>query len=224
MSSEKNSNEVLQPIDTFIKAAFEEKIRNTFLCKTVFTTGVDEVRSLQYQQGNKQPEYPYIFLTITSVASSMDRYNFNSPSRIGIPVTKTIDGNRFLTARFLPVNFLVDVKYITNKYSSIDAGSIEWFIRRWNFSRRNGSLSFNVNYGQIVMSINYSLGEDISIPTREDQTQNEAVYKLTSSATIFGFVSEPETGISGRVNQIATDFPEDFHVKGTYVPFSKGQI
>lgn len=191
----------LQPIDNFVREGFAKQITNQFRCPAIFVSSPDKTRNLQTLLGNKTPEYPYIFLTIQSMAPNPDSYLNLSLLRQGIPVRINTDNNQAQLVRLAPTNFEIEVTYITNKYSG-DLDSVEGYVRRWLFARRNGSLQFNINYGMSQLSISYLLGDSVPIQPRDSPTDAESVYQVITTATVHGYVSEPELGTRGIINQI----------------------
>ena len=192
----------IPPIDNFIREGFAAHITKQFRCPAIFVSSTDKLRNLQTLQGNSQPKYPYIFLTVQNIQPNLDSYMTHKLSKQGIPVTLNSDNNQFLLARLIPVKFEVEVTYTTNKQSSDNTDSVEGFTRRWLFARRIGSLNFNVDYGMTKVAISYSLGETVPYQPRENPADQESVYAVTTTAIINGYISEPELGTRGRINQI----------------------
>ena len=212
----------LQPIDNFIREGFASQIKKQFRCPTIFVSSPDKLRNLQTLLGNKQPEYPYIFLAVQSMAPNPDSYLNVGLLRQGLPVRINTDNQQVQMVRLVPTNFEVEVTYITNKYSGQELDSVEGYVRRWLFSRRNGALQFNVDYGMTRLSISYSLTDSVPIQPRDNPTDSESIYQVVTNATIHGYVSEPELGTRGIINQIQlTDVhPTDGGVSGSqFFPF-----
>jgi len=199
----------IPPIDNFIREGFAKHIQTQFRCPAIFVSSIDKLRNLQTLQGNSQPKYPYIFLAIQSITPNNDSYMTHRLSRQGIPVTLTDDNRQFHNARLIPAKFEIEVTYTTNKFSGDDTDSLEGFTRRWLFARRIGSLNFNVDYGLSRVAISYTLGENVPVQPRENPAEQESVYVVNTTATVMGYVSEPELGQRGRINQIllSTDTP-----------------
>jgi hypothetical protein len=63
-------------------------------------------------------------------------------------------------------------------------------------------MNFNVDYGLTQLSISYQLVDNIPITPRENPADRESVYVITTTATIHGFISEPELTSVGKINQI----------------------
>lgn len=192
----------LEPIDKLIKEGFAQQIKRQFRAPAIYVSSPDKLRTLQQLQGNNPVEYPYIFLNIGSWSAATDRYNSNRLARQGVPVTISSDGLQFQTVRVIPVNLEIEVTFITNQYSGIEPSTVDGFIRRWFFVRRNGSVNFTVNYGLTNFPVAYTVTESLSIPPRESPTDQESVYQVVGTLTLQGYVSEPVLGTRGRVNQI----------------------
>jgi hypothetical protein len=210
----------IPPIDNFIREGFTKHIQTQFRCPAMFVSSVDKLRNLQTLQGNATPKYPYIFLSIQNIQPNLESYVTHKLSKQGIPVTVNTDNNQFMLARLIPAKFEIEVTFTTNKFSSDDLDSVEGFTRRWLFARRIGSLNFNVDYGMTKLAISYTLGDTVPIQPRENPADQESVYVVTNNATVHGYVSEPELGTRGRINQIVLteSLPP---LKGTsqYFPF-----
>jgi hypothetical protein len=211
----------IPPIDNFIREGFSQQITKQFRCPAIFVSSVDKLRNLQALQGNAPPKYPYIFLGVQSIAPNPESYNTNRIARQGIPVALNTDNNQYQLARLIPVNFEVEVAFTTNKYSGEDTDSVEGFTRRWLFARRIGSLNFNIDYGLSQISVSYALNDSISIAPRENPTEQESVYVVTNTATIHGYVSEPELGTRGRINEIVLteEHPLNAMSASQFLPF-----
>lgn len=190
------------PVDSYIREGFSKQMIEQFRCPAAFATSVDELRTLLSMQGNSPVEYPYIFLRQSSVSMSKESYNPNRLSRQGIPVTINSDNTQFQMARIIPANFEIEATFHTNRMDGNAVSSVNGFVRRWLFASRNGSLQFNVDYGLTKISVSYTLSDSVPTPPRESPTDQESVYKVVATATIHGYVSEPELGTRGRINQI----------------------
>ena len=192
----------IPPIDNLIREGFAKHVARQFRCPSVFVSSIDKLRNLQTLQGNVTPSYPYLFLAIQSAAPNPDSYVSHKLSKQGIPVTLTSDNNQVHLAKLLPTRFEVEMSFTTNRFSGDDVSSVEGFTRRWMFVRRIGSLNFNVDYGMTKVAISYFLGDSVPITPRENPADQESVYNIVTTATINGYVSEPELGTRGKVNQI----------------------
>ncbi len=190
------------PVDSYIREGFAKKLSEQFRCPSAFVSSVDELRNLLTLQGNSPPEYPYIFLRQVSVGPNTESYNPNRIARQGVPVTINSDNNQFQLARLYPAKFEIEATFHTDRMDGPSVSSVNGFVRRWLFARRNGSLQFNVDYGLTKISVSYTLSDSVSTPPRESPTDQEPVYKIPGNITILGYVSEPELGTRGRINQI----------------------
>ena len=193
--------QTIQPIDDLIKQGFAQQMIRQFRAQTIYTTSPDKLKTLQQLLGNDPVKYPYIFLNVQSTAPNTDSYNAHRLSRHGIPVSLNTDNNQIQMARIVPVNFEIEVTFVTNEYSG-DLTTVQGFVTRWLFARRNGALQFNVDYGLSQLSISYMLSDNISTPPRESPADGESVYQIVTTATVHGYVSEPELGTRGRINRI----------------------
>jgi hypothetical protein len=190
----------IQPVDTFVREGFAKKMTEQFRAPTLFVTSPDVLPSMKTALGNQTPSYPYIELRQQSVSDNPDAYVTHRLVRQGLAVQYS--KNQFDMVRILPANFTVEATFVTNRHSSNDTNSVDGFVRRALFARRNGSLSFQINYGMTVLPITYTIDGNISTPPRESPTDLESVYKTVLNIVVHGYVSEPSLGNRGRVQQV----------------------
>lgn len=193
---------VIKPVDDIIQAGFAQKMTQQFRAAAIFVTSPDALPNLKAQLGNKQPDYPYVFLYITSFSPNTDSYQARRLAFHGIPVTLNSDNLQMQNARIIPTNFEVEVTYVSNRYDGLDTKSVKGFVRRWLTTRRNGALSFNADYGLSTLSISSTMSDSLNIPKRDNPADTEPVYSVTANITIHGYVSEPALNTKSRINQI----------------------
>jgi hypothetical protein len=193
----------IQPIDHMVLAGFQQRFQQVFGCaKCLFINANDKTKIIERIFGQGQPlEYPYAYFVIQSIGANNESYNSHAMSRRGIPVNLT-SGSTIQTVRVIPTNFIVEVTYVTNKFESVEQGSVLAFVRRWLLARRIGYLKFSINYGRLQFGINQTMDESVNIPQRENIAENESSYTTVASATIHGYISEPVLGQKGRVTQV----------------------
>lgn len=189
------------PIDALIREGFIKKLGSQFNVAAAFVSSPDKTRLIQRLQ-QKELKYPYMFLLEQQVTAASTRYSTNRLARQGVPVQLSADGKQYAMARVIPVDFDIEVTYVTNKYTGIDTDSVNGFLRRWMFIRRNGSVNFTVNYGLTSFPVAYTAMESITLPPRESPADQEPVYQIVATLTVQGYVSEPMTGTRGRINEI----------------------
>jgi hypothetical protein len=191
--------DTIQPVDGFVKDGFARKMTEQFRAPSMFVSSPDALKNLKVILGNKQPEYPYIFLRQQSVGLNTESYNGHRLVREGIPVQ--FSKNQFQLARVLPVKIAVEITFITNKQSG-GLDSVDGFVRRYLFACRNGSIAFTVGYGLTSLPITYTLDETVNTSPRENPAEAESVYQVVTNATVHGYVSEPVLGTRGRIQDI----------------------
>lgn len=204
----------IKPVENFIRAGLSQKMTEQFRAPAIFVTSKDMVANLKAHLGNNQPTYPYLFMYINSLGPNPDSYNSHRISRFGIPVTVNDDNKQMQTAKLFPTKFEVEATFVTNKYEGVDQDSVDGFVRRWFFCRRNGDLNFLVRYGLSNLSISYILGDNLTIPQRESPADVEATYQVVANLTLNGFLSEPALQQRGRIAEI---------VLGDAPPLTAGQ-
>lgn len=209
----------IQPVDDLVRAGFQQKVVEQFRCPAHYTTSPDKLASLKTLLGNEQPQYPYLFMTVQSGAPNVDWYTSRRLARYGVPVTMSDDKKQMFYARLLPHNFEMELTFVTNKYSG-GLESVEGFQRRWMFGRRNGFLQYRINYGLTALDIAVVLNDTVSLPLRENPAEQESVYQVVATATVKGYMSEPELGSRQRVLEIETNtLVGAFQVEGQFFPF-----
>ena len=193
----------LQPIDDFVLKGFQARFQQQFGCEVIYvTTNEEAVVALRAKEGNPLT-YPYAFLRIQSTGPNTESYTTNYLARKGL--IALVEDNNLVAhrVRLIPTLFELEVKYVTNKFKSTEQGSVLAFIRRWLFARRNGALQFNVRYGLLSLGIQVMLSDSVPFTPRENAPDNETAYQVVTNATIKGYISEPELGTVGIVNQVA---------------------
>lgn len=192
----------IQPIDYLVLAGFQERFQQVFgAVKCAYINANDKTRILQKVFGEGQPlEYPYATFEIKRVDDNVESYNPHYLMRRGLVLS--VDSNSTLqTVKVLPTNFEIEIEYTTNKFQSVQQGSVLAFTRRWLHARRGGYLKTSINYGRLQFGIGVTLDPGIDIPSRENVTENETSFKIMCKAIIHGYTSEPVLGVKGKVNQ-----------------------
>lgn len=179
-------------------------MRQVFGCPCVYSTSNDETQALSKMFGGKPVEYPYIFVSISTVGANHESYATNRMARRGVPVV--VSDEQVGMLRLLPTSFECEVKFVTNRFSDIDQGSVTSFSRRWLFARRCGYLKFNINYGRLNFPIGIEMTDSVPVPKLENKVEQESAYPpITVSLTVKGYMSEPELGSQGIVNTVEVD-------------------
>jgi hypothetical protein len=68
-------------------------------------------------------------------------------------------------------------------------------------ARRNGYLKFSVDYGSKQFGVGVEMDESVTIPSRENITENETSMEITVTATVHGYISEPVLGEKGKIGK-----------------------
>jgi len=197
------SDPSVQPLDMFVMEGFAQRFQQVFGCaKCAFINQNDKTKVLDalFGQG-KTLTYPYAYFVIQTTSVNNESYNPHQWVRRGIRIGVRSD-DTIQMARIQPTNFDIEVTYVTNKFDSIEQGSVRAFVRRWLLARRAGYLKFSVDYGLKQFGIGLTLAESINIPQRENIVEQETKYEITVLATIHGYISEPYTAKMGKTNQI----------------------
>jgi hypothetical protein len=192
----------IQPLDYFILAGFQQRFQQTFgAVKCAYVNANDKVRILQrvFGQGN-EITYPYAYLVIKSQRVNAQSYNPGYLSRRGMVINVNAE-DTYQTVRIMPVDYEIECTYVTNKFSSVEQGSVMAFARRLLMARRNGYLKFSVDYGAKQFGIGVDIDESVTIPSRENITENETSMEITVNATVHGYISEPVLGEKGKIGK-----------------------
>jgi hypothetical protein len=192
----------IQPIDYFVLAGFQQRFQQTFgAVKCAYVNANDKVRILQRVFGEGNPiTYPYAYLVIKSQRANDQSYNAGYLSRRGLVINVSSE-ETYQTVRILPVDFEIECTYVTNKFNSVEQGSVLAFVRRMLMARRNGFLKFTVDYGMKQFGVGVDLEESVAIPSRENVTENETSMEITVTATVHGYISEPVLGEKGKIDK-----------------------
>lgn len=193
----------IKPVESFVFEGLVSRMQQTFACQTVFTTANDKTRTLARLREGSGVQYPYIFMMISSFARNPESYATNRLARRG--VMNVVEEQQGLTVRLIPVNFEVEVEFITNKFEAVEQGAVTSFARRWLFAQRCGYLKFNIMYGRLQLPISVTMSDSVPIPPLENKVEQESAYKITTTLTVHGWISEPSLGTEGIVNTLVVD-------------------
>lgn len=211
----------IQPIETFVFDGLLKRFTSVFGCKAMITTVQDKTRTLQKFFDGREVEYPYAFLTVQSVAVDKERYTNRRLARRGLTVASGQDQIR--TARLIPTDFVIEVEYHTNEFVGKDPKTVLSYARRWLFAAQCGFLKFNVQYGLLKTLVGVTMDDSVPTPPLENRAEQEAAYKIVSSLTVKGWMSEPVLGSQGVINEIQAEMAvaADGSVEGyVFEPFN----
>jgi hypothetical protein len=211
----------LQPIEGFIFDGFQQRLQQQFDCPVFMLSSSDKTRVGRRLLDGKPLEYPYITVFLSSGEPNSESYSSNFISRKGLVVSVEEDGGIVHRVRILPFLFEMEVNYVTNKFNGTETDNVLAFLRRWSFSRRNGALGFKIKYGLLQPGIQVVGASSVPINPREIATENITEYTVTTSATISGYMSEPETTQTSIVDTVALLEAEGLS-GGQFFPFKRG--
>lgn len=196
----------LQPVDDFVLKGFHERFYQQFGCPAAYISSEADRKQVVQRLFNPRPvTLPYATLLMQTMSDTTESFSSHSLATRGILAAVDQDGTGAQNVRVIPQLFEVEVKYYASAFrDQNDQKSVWEFARRWKFAARNGSMSFKITYGSLVLNIQVRLSESISFPTRDNFTQSEtSEYEAITTATIHGFISEPELKQTGIVNEVA---------------------
>jgi hypothetical protein len=196
-----SSTEVI-PIDKLVFAGFQRRFQQVFNCKCAYSNVHETTKILERIFGEGQHlEYPYAYFVIQNIAHNKETYNTQMMVRKGLVVN--VDSNSTAQkVRVMPANFDLEINYVTNDFDSNEQGSVIAFARRWLLAYRAGYLKFTINYGRLQFNVALTMPESLPIPTRENVVETETSYKLTTTLTLHGYISEPILALTGKVNTV----------------------
>lgn len=190
----------IQPIENFVFEGLSKRMSQVFGCRCIHTNANDKTKTLARVFEGKPVVYPYMFLVMQSLSQNTESYTTNKMARQGVSLQSSEGQSN--TVRMIPANFEFEVEYVTNKFQSLEQGSVLAFSRRWLFARRCGYLKFNIKYGRLALWISSTLGDSVTIPQLENKVETETSYKSTVNLTVHGYISEPELGTQGVVQDV----------------------
>jgi hypothetical protein len=186
-------NLTVDPVEKFVFAGLQERALEVFEAKSIWATSTDKTKLLQKLFGNTasgaaetKVTYPYMVFTLSTVAQSETRGSLKVHNMKGLQTAIRIDDDmkRVFRVKLTPVDFTVSVEFVTNNFQEVLR-----YANNWMFSRVNGWLRFNVQYGEAVLSIGTEMESTVSIPQRDSDLSNVQEYTVTSNLTLQGFMS-----------------------------------
>lgn len=182
----------LDPIEKFVFAGFQKLFLSYFECPCIWQTTDAEDRSLNKlfnrdsgTDAKSVVPYPYAFLKVQSYAEDPSRLNLNRMAVRGLTIVPTQDTKRSYRVHLIPVDFAVNVKFVTNKYADV-----QQFASRWLFAKLRSYLKFNVVYGRATFTITCLPESNVSIPLPPASNEEIIEYPVEVSVIVKGFISE----------------------------------
>lgn len=176
----------LDPVERFVFEGLQQKLQKSFGCLSAWSTGTDDVRAVARLFNGTPVTYPYVTLKLTGSSLASDRQNLHAASFRGTRVRVSTDGNDGMLVRFLPVDFQVGARFVTNSFNEVLRIQSSWL-----FCVKDGRFSFDVSYGDTTFGINSVLEQQLSISPREANPDSIPEYLLESTMTVKGFISSP---------------------------------
>lgn len=184
-------NKTVDPIESFVFAGLQKKFIEVFEAPSIWVTSTDKTKAIQKLFGNvasgateSNIQYPYAFLTVASVSPSDSRGNIRALGLYGMTVSISDDQKRAYRAKLQPVDFTVTVEYVTNSYTDVLK-----FVNTWLFSRREGWLRFNVQYGLLSTSTSVVQDGNVSYPLKEADLGNVQEYTINATMVVESYIS-----------------------------------
>ena len=173
----------LVPIEEMIFKGLKQRIHEVFGCPIAFDNSTDEIQAIRKLQQQTGVQYPYMFLSLSSLNRSTDAWRSTPFIRRGVNIVLA-NNKQVLNIAMVPVDFVCDVTYKDNDFSRVKNYAI-----RWLMSVQSGYLKFTVNYGQLF-PIHIILGDDVPTPKREANAENIQEYTVITQLTVKGWMSE----------------------------------
>lgn len=201
-------NLTLEPLESLVLKGVQQKFQTLTGAKTAWVSSSDKTLTLQQLFGHPGSTtndltltYPYAFLTITSVSESETRLHNRTSSMRGYPAVITDDQKRAYNVKFLAIDTLVNVQFVTNSYKQVLR-----FANTWMFARRDGWLKFDVAYGRTHFGIGVEMENNLSMPLREADPEDVSEYVVEGSFTVQGFMSFATLIEQQVANRVGYDF------------------
>jgi len=189
-------------IDQAVFAGFQKRFQQVFNCKCAYSNVHETTKVLErvFEQGETLT-YPYAYFVIQNIGHNKEHYSTQMMVRKGLIVN--VDSNSTVQRmRVMPANFDLEINFVTNDFASVEQGSITAFARRWILAYRGGYLKFTVNYGRLQFNVALTMPESVTIPVRDNIVETETSYKLTTTLTLHGYISEPILAQTGRTTTL----------------------
>lgn len=186
-------NLTLDPVEKFIFKGMQRRFLEVFEAKAIWVTSTDKVKLLQKEFGTGNAAgatdinvtYPYVFLTLGTVATSEARGNIKALSVYGMQTPVVVeDAKRAFRVKILPVDFTVSAEFVTNNYQDVLR-----YVNTWMFARTSGWLRFSVQYGTNSFAVSSEMDASLTIPQREADLTNIQDYVVTSNLVMQGHMS-----------------------------------
>ncbi len=179
----------LDTVQDFVFQGFQSRYQQVFQTMGVWSSSADQIKGIEKAQEGKRVEYPYAFFRLSSMSRNPEGFNSHYLARHGFTFSVETDGNVGKRMKLLPTNFETEIEFVTNRFDKSDT-SVTTYISRWLMASRLGHLKFNIRYGRVSLGINVELADNVSPTVRENPTEAETSYRITSTATIKGYISE----------------------------------
>jgi hypothetical protein len=188
----------IEPIEEAVFSGLRRKIARVFGIRAVFLNSTDEVQAIQ-KLTEKGIQYPYMFLSLSSMAETKDTYRAIPLLRRGIDTILTNDEKQVFKVTVLPTDFVMEVTYKDQNFVRLRN-----FAKLWLMAGRGGYLKYSVRYGT-TFDIHLVLSDDLSIPKREANPQDVQEYTLIANLTIRGYVSSSHLRDQQVANEVQVD-------------------
>jgi hypothetical protein len=183
----------LDPIERVIFDGLVSRLQTVTDAPFVWTASLDTIQVVKRMFGNNRIKYPFGSLLLKQWTESTERGSTNAASRRGRISVITTDQKRFYRVHYLPVDFDVECKIVTNDYAEV--------LRLANslmFSRRNGWLKFAAAYGGNSFDISVLPDSSVAFPESSGDQDSAKEYELMTSIVVGGYISYPEL-LEGQV-------------------------
>lgn len=178
----------------------QSKLQKSFGCMSAWSTGTDDVKAVARLFNGSAVVYPYATLKLTGSTLAADRQNLHAASFRGTRVRVSSDGNEGMLVRFLPVDFQVGIRFVTNSFNEVLRIQSAWL-----FCVKDGRFSFDITYGDTTFGINSLLEQQLSISPREANPDSIPEYVVESTMTVKGFISSPIVETQAIAQTVSVD-------------------
>jgi hypothetical protein len=183
----------LDPVEKIIFSGIQQSCMRVFRAPTVWATSTDKIQAVNRLFNNGRVSYPYMTLQLNSVTSAEGRGNNRHTAMKGEHVVISDDNRRSFRLTFLPVDFQIEVEFVSQTHEDTLR-----FTSDWMFARQLGFLKFEAAYGRTSFGVGIEMDSTVTIPLRDGDADTMTTYTLNTMFTVQGFMSRA-TLLEGQI-------------------------
>jgi len=175
----------VKPIEQFILAATCRTIEECLdlAVNSVKVRTREEAYDVFVGDKDKTPEFPFAFLTYTTVSDS-NRFRPNVPARgVFNPRAENLKDKEYATA-VIPVTMGMMLEFYTDDYLKALK-----FLSDTKFMQHNNLLDFTLKYRGIAYTVEGKVGSEITVPVKSRNGPDVSAFVFNVDVTIEGFMT-----------------------------------